>query len=376
MKQIKYSFMFFVLLLFAIGVLFSLGSCSNKAPQEIPSGVDTTKEESIENIDERMTKLSEVENNYYNVKDFGAVGDGQTDDTAAVKEAVRRAYQRNGTAYFPSGNYIISETITIDRDVSIKGDKGSRIIGSERLNGDMFQHNSMYVDFYMIDLKLEHKGQGRIINAVAVSIYNCEFTAPEENLSSLLLIQGSYCEIRDSKFQIRNSEIYGIEYCSEESLSINNTITGNEFTGIGNGLLIGNGEYMEYGRCEGLTVSNNVFRNTGQSQIVIQEIMQVNIRDNSMADSENAIIVHAIGYGTNGIFINNNKISAQETCIKVENSAYILDVSNNVFEGGTYGIKAVDINVGFIRDNIFNGQRHALYIEDSRDLLESSNEIK
>lgn len=45
--------------------------------------------------------------NVTNVKDFGAVGDGVTDDTAAIQEA----YNRTGMIYFPNGTYLISQTI-------------------------------------------------------------------------------------------------------------------------------------------------------------------------------------------------------------------------------------------------------------------------
>ena len=45
--------------------------------------------------------------NVVNVKDFGAVGDGKTDDTAAIQSA----YNHTGMIYFPNGVYLISNTI-------------------------------------------------------------------------------------------------------------------------------------------------------------------------------------------------------------------------------------------------------------------------
>ena len=41
----------------------------------------------------------------YNVKDYGAVGDGTTDDTAAVQSAVTAALATGGTVYFPPATY-------------------------------------------------------------------------------------------------------------------------------------------------------------------------------------------------------------------------------------------------------------------------------
>ena len=64
-----------------------------------------------------------------NVKDFGAVGDGVTDDTAAIQAALNSA--TNGdTVYAPSGKYYCASSITIPNDVTFKGCTQS--IGSER----------------------------------------------------------------------------------------------------------------------------------------------------------------------------------------------------------------------------------------------------
>ena len=44
---------------------------------------------------------------FLNIKDFGAVGDGKTDDTNAVLKAIKKAELTEGTVYFPHGNYAI-----------------------------------------------------------------------------------------------------------------------------------------------------------------------------------------------------------------------------------------------------------------------------
>lgn len=60
------------------------------------------------------------------VKDFGAVGDGVTDDTAAIVAAVAAA---NGTVLFPAGTYRVTSTITITKSLQIVGEgRGSTII--------------------------------------------------------------------------------------------------------------------------------------------------------------------------------------------------------------------------------------------------------
>lgn len=84
-----------------------------------------------------------------NVKTFGAVGDGETDDTEAIRHAIADA---DGRLQFPRGNYLISETIEIKLDeagrIGIDGDDGTativmagegpafRIIGTHGGTGD------------------------------------------------------------------------------------------------------------------------------------------------------------------------------------------------------------------------------------------------
>ncbi len=51
----------------------------------------------------------------FNVTDYGATGDGTTDDTNAIKAAIAAALgqgTRNSTVYFPAGTYLVSDTLT------------------------------------------------------------------------------------------------------------------------------------------------------------------------------------------------------------------------------------------------------------------------
>lgn len=72
-------------------------------------------------------KLDEV----VSVKDFGAVGDGVTDDTEAIQRALDRAYSTNQivlqtnwhrTIYFPAGVYVITDTIYIPPFSKLQGE--------------------------------------------------------------------------------------------------------------------------------------------------------------------------------------------------------------------------------------------------------------
>jgi len=51
-----------------------------------------------------------------NVKTYGAVGDGATDDTAAIQAALNAVPASGATVMLPAGTYVVSSTLTIDKD--------------------------------------------------------------------------------------------------------------------------------------------------------------------------------------------------------------------------------------------------------------------
>ncbi len=87
------------------------------------------------------------------VKSFGAVGDGNIDDTLAFKRAVDELNQTGGNLYIPAGTYKLTDTIQVgtftDKPVSIIGEGiGLTLIkwsgGSKtvfRLGNDVFMDN-------------------------------------------------------------------------------------------------------------------------------------------------------------------------------------------------------------------------------------------
>jgi len=65
-----------------------------------------------------------------NVRDYGAVGDGVSDDTGPIRAAVN-AVQRGGTVYVPSGWYRLTDEVKLAPGVTILGDHAG-----DPFNGD------------------------------------------------------------------------------------------------------------------------------------------------------------------------------------------------------------------------------------------------
>jgi parallel beta-helix repeat protein len=94
---------------------------------------------------------------YISVKDFGATGDGVTDDTTAIRNAVAACSARQ--LYFPSGTYLVSGIIDLPNDISIIGDIKQSIIKIKSgtyvsANASLFRCNGVHniyvygLDFY------------------------------------------------------------------------------------------------------------------------------------------------------------------------------------------------------------------------------------
>lgn len=84
-------------------------------------------------------KLSET----VSVKDFGAVGDGVTDDTAAIQAAINAA--AGGELFFPEGVYLTSDALSVPANTSLYGTGTGSVIKSLTLvnGGPGYSHRQL-----------------------------------------------------------------------------------------------------------------------------------------------------------------------------------------------------------------------------------------
>ncbi len=69
-----------------------------------------------------FTALGQESLGIYNVRDFGAAGDGKTDDTAAFQKALDAvAAKGGGTVLAPRGNYFFAGHLSVPNAVTLKG---------------------------------------------------------------------------------------------------------------------------------------------------------------------------------------------------------------------------------------------------------------
>ena len=153
----------------------------------------------------------------YNVTEYGAKGDGKTDDSRAISEVITKAAGSGATVFFPAGTYLVLD-LPVASKITLAGDPKNRAI--LKLNhraiekrGCIIAHTKEeHIDQLVIrDLKFDGDRQNiregiltQLVNIFFLrdsQILNCEFyngkggVILQRNLSNLKL---ENCTVRDS----------------------------------------------------------------------------------------------------------------------------------------------------------------------------------
>ncbi|WP_418894611.1 glycosyl hydrolase family 28-related protein [Limibacterium fermenti] len=104
-----------------------------------------------------------------NVKWFGAIGNNSNDDTIAFKKAI--AFLKNmgtGKLYIPTGNYVLSDTLSIELDgIQIQGDGSKNSILRINHNNAALKYTSIISDLSISKFDISQLGIINIVNDVS-----------------------------------------------------------------------------------------------------------------------------------------------------------------------------------------------------------------
>jgi hypothetical protein len=92
-------------------------------------------------------KLQEI----VSVKDFGATGDGTTDDTAAIQLALNAG--QNGAVFFPTGTYKVSSALTVNSFTHVFGSGYNAVIKTNNSTANIFNIGGPFV--YISDISFD-----------------------------------------------------------------------------------------------------------------------------------------------------------------------------------------------------------------------------
>jgi hypothetical protein len=178
-------------------------------------------------------------NDLLNVKDFGALGDGATDDTDAIRAAVDYAYtqgpalQRSSIIFFPPGTYIVGKNNTIQlvfdnnpRLYSGTNQAWIRIIGSGR---DV----TIIKGYRSTSEQLESENNGFLCSCGSYGGQVLEFrdlsicnTSTDATSGALMIEEGS----QNAGLRIINCHFKGVVACYSQLMSFGQSIRDCLFT--------------------------------------------------------------------------------------------------------------------------------------------------
>jgi hypothetical protein len=258
------------------------------------------------------SKLKDV----FSVKDFGAVGDGITDDRAAIQTALGAMFGlsgiSSGTIYFPYGRYKINAALgyePVNKDIKLLGDNATIQWGSATgagmltLNGNT---NYIHIEGIIFDANNTNsrifQSYSAAQSAARIFINNCQFLntfATTETPASL----GCYIEGGFESVTLTNSLFKNI-------LRSSAGITGGGCQAF---VVTNRGAETQY--AEWVNVTNNVFEN------ILTGTSGGNVERNS--DADGVVLFGGRTYGANtipasSIVANNKFTNCQGRSIKIQ----------------------------------------------------------
>lgn len=220
------------------------------------------------------------------VKDAGAIGDGVSDDTKAVANALAKAAPLGATVFFPAGTYRITRTIALPSGVRLNGSgNGSRLVMGRSLATGIFHAEGQSnitvsnLSFAGTGTEVARTETERLLyfdRCSHVSIANCSLS------NTVIAVQGQTCKeisvtscaFSDIKHREDLSQGYGVLL----NLSCNNAdVSGNTFTRMGRHAV-----YMSSGTSNS-RITGNVIDGSESSAISLYS-------KNSQAVTENILI--------------------------------------------------------------------------------------
>jgi hypothetical protein len=133
----------------------------------------------------------------YNVRDYGATGDGKTDDTAAILEAITAAAPPSAptgnTVYLPAGKYLVSSTLAVPPALSLQG-AGWNTPGAQV---NTFAGSWIFVEAGAGFSPVSVSGSGGAVRALGFNVPNQSTAGPPASAQPMILVGANNAIIED-----------------------------------------------------------------------------------------------------------------------------------------------------------------------------------
>lgn len=218
------------------------------------------------------TTLQKVLDEYLTIKHYGVKGDGTTDDSHNINEALLGTYcvkdlpQYLRTIYFPAGTYISSdETINIPSDARLIGEGRDRTIIQAPVDAPSVLLGLM--DKNYVPFNSPNYG-GTNVNPDNITIESMTFTGLSTNTSEVVVLtNGQNVTFRNCSFignQASTQKLIYIISTSAENSNVHITFEDCQFKNSGYAVYI-----SDYGLVKHLTMTNCCFDNIKNEAIYV-----------------------------------------------------------------------------------------------------------
>jgi len=298
-------------------------------------------------VDSVATNVEAKLSQYVSVKDFGAVGDGVADDTAAIQAAIDEA---NGV-FFPTGSYLVNAQIDLKSNLLLFGEGGSKIVLDTGVTPYVLR-GSATNNVTIRDLEIEGNGASGfstvyITNATNVTVDNCVITKSGAN--ALYFVGCLFAKVQNCV--LSNNFYYGLEFrdcvgCK----AIANQCAANGDTGVATS---GGGRGIMLWRARGCYIAGNRFvdnseygfriyseaadATTSYNNVVTGNTFQNNIRADLVLYDEGA----AFSFVTNNVITDNVIYRTVDTTdlnsVCVLHGDFNTYANNKIVKSGAFG---------------------------------------
>jgi parallel beta-helix repeat protein len=314
----------------------------------------------------------------YNVKDYGALGDGSTDDSSAIQSAITAAQaDHNGIVFFPQGTYIIGTTPNITSSVMVLGSGLSSILKAKSSTNvnclQITQTSYVIIKDLQIDGQASTQSGGiSYIARIGIYINNCDDVRVEncyvhdtygsgilaDDTTNLVITNNRVHNSKDNLIFLRPWSAGTNAGCNGAVIS-NNSVDGSSYYGIcclhsdnisilgntafGNGLLDNSqGTGIDLESCRYCTITGNLTHdNHGGILCRYEDEGTPSQRNSYITITGNTCFNDAIN-GTHG-----------ESGIGISDSDYVVVSGNNV-ANQTIGISNYQTNNVLLEGNIID----------------------
>ena len=295
-------------------ILFT-ASCAVPYEDVIPSVSPIENPPAATLPDQEEVVPMDAENNIWNVKDFGAVGNGRTDDYTALQRAVNTVIRKGGgTLYFPAGTYSISQTLRItmegDAPLTLAADPvgGATVQTEAEVQGAVLYVNHPNVTVDKVSFNQNATGDFPAVMLMSdhATVKGATISAVAGNTAPLAQVFGSYNTLTACGWGYASTTPHIVEFSKRAGIvAYGNVLEDCYFGGSHTKCVLVTSEEDNAAQ-EGLIIRRNVFLLPAVGQVEVSAATHLSINDN-MLDAGNINILLTPGKaGIHGLAITNN----------------------------------------------------------------------